>query len=107
MPYDDSFFVSAKVHDKEVELADGSKHTVWFKELSAVAFRAFQIAEHSQDLDERISSMPKLIAASVCEPDGTLAMNLERAKTLKPEVMNKLVAAILEINNIGGRAKNP
>jgi hypothetical protein len=107
MPYDDSLFASPTVHEKQVEMADGSTHTCWFKELTAVAFRSYQIAEHSADPDERVASMAKLVASSLCEPDGHLSLTLEKAKTLKPDVMNRMVMAILEINNIGGRAKNP
>jgi hypothetical protein len=105
MPYDDSLFASSRVHEKQVEMADGSTHTCWFKELTAVAFREYQIAEHSEDPKERVTSMVKLIASSLCEPDGRLALDLEKAKTIKPDVMNKMVMTILEINNIGGASK--
>ena len=106
MPLDDSLFVSSQVHERDVELADGRKYTLFFKELPAVDFRAYQIAEHSADEAVRVTSMPKMIALSVCEPDGSPAMTLDRAKSLKPEVMIAIFNTILDLNRIGARAKN-
>lgn len=105
MALDPSLFVSDTVFDRPVTLADGSQHTFWFKEVPAVAFRAFQIAEHSFDDEVRASSMCKLIAASVCEPDGKPAMTFEQAQKLKPAVMNALMKEVLLVNKIGSAAK--
>jgi hypothetical protein len=100
----DAFFVTTQVHEREVELGDGSKHTVYFRELPANGFRSFQIAEMSNDPAVKADSMSRLIAATVCDPDGELCVPLDRAKMLKPRVMNALVAKILEINEIGADA---
>lgn len=106
MPLSDSLFVSAQIHERTVTLGDGQKHTLFFKELPAVDFRAYQLAEHSADEAVKVTSMPKLIALSVCEPDGTPAMTLDRAKTLRPEVMIAIFHEILNLNRIGAQAKN-
>lgn len=106
---DESLFVSDAVHEREVELPDGSKHVMHFKEVSAVEFRKFQMAEHSDNEDARAGSIAKLIAASLCEPDGKAAMTLKKALTLKPRAANALLNAVLEVNGIGntGKASTP
>lgn len=106
MPLSDALFISEQIHEREVTLADGQKHVLYFKELPAVDFRSYQLAEHSADETVRVTSMPKLVALSVCEPDGKPAMTLERAKMLKPEVMVALFSVILDLNQIGSKAKN-
>ena len=105
MPLDQALFVSESVIEREVELADGKKHTFWFREVPSVKFRAFQIAETSGDEQKRLSSMFVLIAASVCEPDGKPALSAEQAAQLKPTVTSALMAEILKINRIGGDEK--
>jgi hypothetical protein len=102
---DASFFVSDQLHERTVKLADGGEHKLHFRELPAVSFRAFQIAETSDDPDVRAGSMARLIAASVCNPDGTAAMDATKAQSLKPHVMNALVAEILSLNRLGADAK--
>jgi hypothetical protein len=100
----DSFFVSDTIHEKEVTLADGKKHTLYFRELDTVAFRKFQIAERSDDENERAQSVAKLIVASLCEPDGKPAMSFEKAKRLKPSVSNAILSAIFALNSPGDDA---
>jgi len=94
----DSFFVSGEVHERKVKLADGSEHTLYFKEVPATVYRKFQIAENSDDEEVRAGSLAKLIAASMCEADGSPAMTYEEACRLKGPVSNELVNAVLEVN---------
>jgi hypothetical protein len=103
---DESLFVSDKLHERTVELTDGSKHVLHFKELPAVTFRAFHLAEKSSDEDVQAGSMAKLIAASLCDPDGKPAMSYAKALTLKPAAANALVQEILAVNGFGDKAKN-
>lgn len=100
-----AFLVSAEIQEREVELADGSKHLLHFRELPVVEYRKFQIAEQSADPDVRSGSMAKLIAASVCEPDGSPALTYEQALQLKPGPCNALFAAILSLNGVGEKGK--
>lgn len=101
----DSLFVTDTLHKRTVELADGSKHVLHFREVSSASMRKYQLAEHSADEDVRISSMAVLIASSVMNPDGTPAMDVERAQKLKPQVTNALMREILDLNSIGATAK--
>lgn len=101
----DSLFVSDALHERTVELADGSTHLLHFREVSSAAMRKYQLAEHSQEEAVRISSMAVLIASSVVNPDGSPAMDVERAQKLKPQVTNALMREILDLNSIGADAK--
>lgn len=96
---DKSLFVSDEIHEREIKLADGTTHTLHFKELPAGEFRRFALANDSDDMQDRIDSMPRLIAESVVTPDGQKAITLEQAKQLKPEPMLAIFGAIQEINS--------
>ena len=102
---DESLFVSDKIIERKVKLADGNEHTLYFKELPAIEFRKFYIAEQSDDEDVQASSMAKLVSASLVEPDGKPAITLKKALTLKGTALNAIVGAILEINGISQEAK--
>lgn len=105
---DDAFFVSPALQERPVTLADGSVHRLHFRELSAAQVRGYQIAEKSEDDQVRAGAIAKLIAASVCEPDGKAAMTYERALELKPQPSNALMAEILAINGLAAdAAKKP
>lgn len=103
---DESLFVSDKLHERTVELPDGSTHVLHFKELPAVTFRAFHLAEKSSDEDVQTGSVAKLIAASLCDPDGKPAMTYAKVLTIKPAAANAFVQEILAVNGFGDKAKN-
>lgn len=96
---DDSFFVSATVHEKEVELPDGKKHKLHFKEIAYIDFTRFQSGIQSKDEDERAAASAKLIAASLCNPDGSPAITLERAEALKPAAGTAIFNAAIEVSS--------
>lgn len=95
---DKAFYVSTELHEKEVELADGSKHTLHFKELPAIEFRRFSLAEQSDNENVRATSIAKLIAASLCDADGKPAITFDQALNLKASAMNAIFEAMLEVN---------
>ena len=101
---DDSLFVSDEIVAREVELPDGKKHKLYFKEPSAAAYRKYGIAEKSEDADVRAGSISHLIAACLVEPDGTPAITYERACNLKPAAMMAIYYAIIDISE--GTKKN-
>ncbi len=95
---DAGFFVSDTIHPRKVKLPDGSEHELHFRELPAAEFRRFQIAERSENEDERIASIPKLIVASLCDPDGKPAITVKQAMKLKAAAMNELMNAVMDVN---------
>lgn len=98
-----SFFAATDVQQREVELPDGNKYPLHFKELPAVEFRKFQLAEASENEDQKVSSIAKLIAASLVEPDGKPAITVKEAMQLKGQAANALLAAILDVNGFGSK----
>ena len=106
MALNDSLFVSDKIIEKQVKLADGSVHSLFFRELPAVEFRKFYNAERSEDENVQAGSMAKLIAASLCEPDGKPAITEKQALKLTAPAMNAIAIAVMEVNGLGADAKN-
>ena len=101
MSLPNSFFAASEIQQREVELPDGSKHALHFKELPAVEFRKFQMAESSEDEDVRATSIAKLIAASLVETDGKPAITVKEAAKLNSAAANAIMAAILDVNGFG------
>lgn len=95
---DKSLFVSTEVHEKKVKLADGSVHSLYFKELPAVEFRRFALAEQSDNDDIRATSIAKLISASLCNENGKQAVTFDQALQLKASAMSAIFEAMLEVN---------
>jgi hypothetical protein len=102
---DESLFVSDQIIERKVKLADGNEHTLYFKELPATEFRKFYIAEQSTDEDVQSSSMARLVAASLVEPDGKPAITLKKALSLKGSALTGIVDAILQVNGFGANVK--
>lgn len=95
---DSSLFVSEEVHEREVELPDGKKHVLYFKEVPASVFRKYGLAERSENEEVRAGSMSILIAASLCDKDGKPVLTYERALQLKAAAATKLFEAVLDVN---------
>lgn len=102
--YDD-LMVSTEIHEKPVTLADGTVRKLYFRELPADDYRRFQIAETSEDEDKRAGSVARMIAASMCEPDGKPALTIEQARRLKPSVSRRLFEVVLSLNEAGPKGE--
>lgn len=98
-------FASDAVIEREIKLPDGRKHTLYFRELSALEFKRHLAAEQSSVPKVRDNAAAKLIAISLVEPDGTRALSTERAAQLKPAVSGAIFMAILELNGVIPPAK--
>ena len=96
---DASLFTSDTVHEREITLGDGSKHLLHFREIPASEFRKLQTESKRDDLQELAAS--KLIARSLCKPDGTDAVTVEEAGRLKQGVRFAIALAIGEVNGVG------
>lgn len=102
----DSLFVSEKVHERIVKLPDGAEHKLWFKELPAVEFRKFWIAENNDDPEIQAASIARLIAASLCDESGKPALTYQQALKLTAPAANAISASVLDVNGFGVQAKN-
>lgn len=96
----DSLFVSPEIHERDVTLPNGQTHKLHFREISERVFSQYRKALRSQDEAEREGASAFLIAESLCNPDGTPAMPVEKAAMLKPAAMNEIMKAILVINDL-------
>ncbi len=105
MTLSSAFFASSEIQKRDVTLPDGSVHTLHFKELPAVEFRKFQMAESAEDEDVRAASIAKLIAASLVEEDGKAAITIKDAARLNSAAANAIMVAILDVNGFG-KSKN-
>lgn len=105
MTLSSAFFASTEVQPREVKLPDGSTHTLHFKELPAVEFRKFQLAENSTDEDVQAASVAKLIALSLVDAEGKPAITAKEAARLKPAATAAIMSAIMDVNGFGA-AKN-
>lgn len=94
---DDSLFVSAELHEREVQVGKNKKVKLHFRELPAVDFIRFHSAL-SGDEDVKAGAAAKLIAACVCNADGTPAMSYDKALTLKSGALNAIFAVVMDIN---------
>lgn len=103
----DDMFASDAVVEKEITLGDGSKRTLYFKELNAIEFKQHIAAEQSKVPKVREQSAARLIAKSVVEPDGRRALTAQQAGRLKPAVSAALFLAIMEVNGVLGKRPEP
>ena len=93
---DDSLFVSDELHVREVQIGKSKKVKLHFRELPAVDFIRNNLSQ--SDADAHAGAVAKLIAACVCNPDGSPAMSYEKALTLKTGPLNAIFAVVLKIN---------
>lgn len=100
MPLDDAFFVSQSVHEQVVKLGN-EEHVLHFRELPAVEFIKMQAHLQSANEDVRAAAMCKIVAKSVCEPDGKRSMTEDQAMNLRTDALNALFSAILKVNGRG------
>lgn len=100
---DNAFFVAAGPVPRQVELPDGSTHTLHFKQLPGIAFRRYHMAESSADEAQRVESILHLICESLCEADGKPALTITKARQLTAGAMGALFTAVLEVNGYAGK----
>lgn len=98
-------FVTEAVHMREVVLADGKKHQLHFREVSASVYEMAMVGMRSEDPKQREGGVPRLIAASLCTETGEPVMTTEQAATLKPAVSLALSNAAFEINPVTYQGK--
>lgn len=96
----DDMFASDAIIEHEVTLGDGSKRTLYFKELKAIEWKQHMEAESAKDEKARNESAAKLISRSLVEPDGSRALTFQQAAKLKPTVAGAIFLAVLRVNGL-------
>lgn len=100
---DESLFVSDTIHEREVELADGTKHKMYFKELPAVEYSKFLAEQLSEDEDVAAVAAAKFVSKGLCTAEGKKALTYEQALRLKARPMNAIFKALMEVNGTQGK----
>lgn len=83
--------------EKEVELADGKKHKLFFKEIHGIKLTRILRKINSADDDEYESGMASLILSSVCNEDGTPGLTEDFVLRLKAKPLGNIFAAALDV----------
>jgi hypothetical protein len=96
-----ALFRSDELQKRSITLADGSVHTLYFREMThAQELKMREIAKVDGD---HVSYM---IACSLCDESGALAVSEADAANLKRGVRNAVVSAVLDINGGGATVGN-
>lgn len=98
---DASLFISSEVEERTVEMADGSKHVLHFKQLPNSVMEKFARWNNSADEDVVATASAKLLSLALCDADGKPVIDAETAERIKPQVMNQMIRAALEVNGYG------
>lgn len=101
----DSLFISGDVHERDVVLADGAKHVMYFREVSEAVFRRYSQDYRSANEATRDLAVARIISQSLTDPDGKVALTVERAALLKPKVSDAILQEIIDINGMKAEQK--
>jgi hypothetical protein len=100
---DASLFTAEAPEQRTVVLADGTSHDLHFRSAPTRLWRLYILADARAETDAWENAVAALIAATVCEPDGTPAMTIEQALRLKPIVTQRFLAEIALFNGAAGK----
>lgn len=101
-----ALFISDTVHPREITLGDGTKHELHFREISAADIRRLQMVGKGGEAQQELA-VSKVIAASLCNPDGSDALTVEEAGKLKQGIRLAITLAISEVNGVGAEVGKP
>lgn len=104
---DASLFITSEIAERTIELGDGSKHVLFFKQLPNTAFEKYAQWNVSADEDVAASAAARLVALGLCDADGNQVLDAEKAMTIKFQVLRRMVNALLEVNGYGTKKDKP
>lgn len=96
---DPSLFIPSTVESREIELADKTKHTLFFRHLGVQAWERFAMQSHSHDEEVASLAAARLLAEGLCDEAGKPALKLEDVLRLKRSVFRRMFSALLEVNS--------
>jgi hypothetical protein len=88
------------VVEREVEMVDGSKAVMHFRELPNTAFERHAIWSSSKDEAVQASAAARLVSMALCEPDGKPALTVEQAERIKRPLLVRLLNVVFEVNGM-------
>lgn len=94
---DKDLFVTPAIEERAVALPAGERK-LHFRKISSFDWERFVECLRSRDPDQRAVATHVLIAASLCEPDGSQAITIEKAKDLVPDAAAAIYLQALDMN---------
>lgn len=91
--------------EREVTFTDGTVEKCFFKQVTGAQWRRWSEDQRSEDQDVRIHAMQLLIAASLCERDGTPVLTAEEAVGLTVGGIKDLFPHVVEVSRGSEAAK--
>lgn len=76
---------------------NGEEVTLWFREVSDQDWQRYVVARGSENADVMTGARAFLISKSLCNADGTHAIEIARAAQLKMPIAKAMVETIMEI----------
>lgn len=106
MMLSDQFFISDEIAEREIELGDGSKHVLHFKQLPNTVFERYALWNASADEDVVAKASCRLIVLGLCDAEGKPVLELEQAERIKRPVLQRMVKALFDVNGYGSKQGN-
>lgn len=88
------------VVEREIEMMDGSKAVMYFRELPNTVFETHAARAASADEKLAASAPAYLVSMALCEPDGKPALNQQQAERIKRPLLVRLLNTIFEVNGM-------
>lgn len=93
-----SDFADDAIHERSVEMADGSVRVLHFRELDSTQFARYGMWVTSESEDVRAGAAARLASVGLCNPDGSPAVTFEQAVRIKMPVLKRICETIEEVN---------
>ena len=91
--------------EREVTFTDGAVEKCHFRQVTGAQWRRWAESERAESQDVRLHAMQLLIAASLCDADGTLVLTEEEAIQLTVTGINDLFPHVVEVSRGSEAAK--
>ena len=99
------FLISAAPVARAVTFTDGSVETLHFKQLNAGQVRRWRMDEQSGDPATIMYAMQKLVAQSLCDENGKLALTEAEAVGLTASGLQDLFPHVIAVSGLEPAAK--
>jgi hypothetical protein len=91
-------FAEGGFEEREVELADGTRATLWFRHLPNSIFERYAKRVRSGDEEVAAQAHAWLLSVGVCGPDGSDALTAEQADRIKRPIALQMLDALMRVN---------
>lgn len=100
----EKFYIPTTVEERAIKLGDGTEEVLFFRHLENTAFELFAMQSASGDEDVASKASARLLVAGLCDSEGKPVITIEQAVRIKRPIMQRMVAALLDVNGYGKAA---